>query len=216
VACSSRSKRSSKKQKCQFDLSPEQQVQQLVQQVQDIAGQLLHTPMYSALTSAMQQAAQGGFRSHSAINCSNTFPEQQQQQQSTDTLQSSSSNSSCLKWDWQAVQQLVVYGLGSPEGSRVSRYQVNMGIFFIGMEEIHHWHYRCFGSSSTATKTSSTDRHRQLSTSSNALSSSCCCCCCCCLLPPAASLFPLLAAACAGAAPAAAASTRIAAATAAL
>jgi hypothetical protein len=90
----------------QATLSPQQAAEQLARRVGDIAGELRQSAVFAALTAAMQQAAGA---------CS------EQQQEGTSSTTNSSSSSS---WDWSAVQQLVVYGLGSPMDSKVSQHQV--------------------------------------------------------------------------------------------
>jgi hypothetical protein len=75
--------------------------------------------MYASLLAAMRQAAPG---LSAGVGDSSSSDAQQLQQQQQQGGSSSSSSGAC--WRWCDVQQLVVYGLGSPDDSKVSRHQV--------------------------------------------------------------------------------------------
>jgi hypothetical protein len=113
VACSSRSR---KNKKLQLPSTPAEQAQHVAKQVREIQGKLASSAVYASLLAAMRQAAPG---LSEGCEDSSSIPAQQQQ--------GSSSSSSGVCWRWGDVQQLVVYGLGSPDDSKVSRHQVGRG-----------------------------------------------------------------------------------------
>jgi hypothetical protein len=120
VAASSRSK---KNKRVQLPSTPAEQAQYVAKQVREIQGQLASSAMYASLLAAMRQAAPG-LSAESGDSSSSDAQQQQQQQRQQQQQSGSSSSSSGACWRWGDVQQLVVYGLGSPDDSKVSRHQV--------------------------------------------------------------------------------------------
>lgn len=108
-------KRGRRAQQRAAEQTPEQQVAALAAQVQELAAQLAGAPVYASLTAAMAAAA-------AAVPGQQQQQEQQPEGQQQQHLQQQHLQQQ--QWDWSGVQQLVVYGLGSPEDSRVSRHQV--------------------------------------------------------------------------------------------
>lgn len=141
TAASSRSKR--KGQKSNMPKTLQEQVEALAQQVQDISRELQQTPMFASLQSAMQYigsvTADSCCQQHTSKcssqddGCLQQTPQQHQPEQVQHTQHPDTgsdchfdhcTNSNSSSWCWQRVQRLVVYGLGSPECSKVSKHQV--------------------------------------------------------------------------------------------
>eukprot|EP00879_Flechtneria_rotunda_P024465 GHRR01025936.1.p1 GENE.GHRR01025936.1~~GHRR01025936.1.p1 ORF type:complete len:238 (+),score=92.52 GHRR01025936.1:292-1005(+) len=132
----------SKKKHASFNLTPEQQADQLVQQTQDISQQLLKREVFRSLVAAMHKVdshtpsvanhlKSSGSTISSDQHCDANHQHScqchrqlQQQIYADPQPQPTQQQQQCEQWCWSVVQQLVCYGLGSVEDSRVSRYQV--------------------------------------------------------------------------------------------